>query len=793
MPYSVSLFSTLVLAFLIFGCASSARAQSDTVYSLPEAAAGTRYDEDIPVAGVRVAKFEVVKGSLPPGIDLGQTTGHLFGLPTDVETKAYVFTVRVTHSGEKTTEFQLELVVKGGTPTLLLPVKGGAQPGGRTGTKTTTARAGSAQPAEPAGATEGAGGDKAAAKPVIDSPLTEGPAAVTGFMPMEGVKLVVVEVFPATADAAKLDAAKMLRRHDVKLAEGGRFTANVSVPLTRGQKVRVRAEMLDPKKKDLTSDAVTVERETLVQTRLIEGVKQIKGTADQKAGQVYAETKVGDDAWRQIGVGKVDADTGAFTITLENALTRRDEVRVYREGATPVKLSVENTVPPDLKPALLEGARTVSGYSTARSARIEVQVLPEESEEVGADRPLFQSQPLTVNQDTGEFTVQVPGLVAGQRVRARVENTDTWSATERVETLGDWGRVRGYFGIGMMLSKDADQSFSRRDLFLNFNIDSNWYHRPHYKSILKDPEQRLLVDEFLGRFNTDQAGQGTTAGQAIAAEKATLQAALKRLDEHTGLSDEERMATRRILLLQSLERLKGNPLMTSDRLELINNIVKKLERSARRRWDVHLNTFFDARLTPVPVTGQGTAAGGTGQDAFNSFVSSEKGALMQFGVYAPVFNHDTMTWNHRGSRNAVFVGPIGRVGVQTVFNKEALADSAVFKDNDLFNFFAVGARFGHYKLSGSDDRAPRLISYLDITRGRWQNLERLIDTGETNNAGEKIFVRRRPMRWALEGRLKIPALPFLIGFDSNIGEGPDDLRFLFGTNFDIAQLFSLLR
>lgn len=818
-PRPVSPFSIFILALLIFGCAAMTQAQTDPIYSLEPATVGVEYDEKIEVTGGRAVKFEVVKGSLPPGIDLGQTTGRIFGSPTGIETKAYTFTLRVTDSAKKTADFQLEMVVEAGSLGLNLKVKepGGTRGTQRAGARASTSRSGRSQSSS--GTRQRAGDedekgekeendddeeeDEAAAKPAVDSPLTEGAATVKGFMPAKDVKSVMVEVFPATADAAKLANAKPLRMHPATLAEGGRFTANVEAPLTRGQKVRVRAEMTDAKAKKLVSDAVTVERETRVQTRMLEGVKEIKGTADQKAGQVYAEARI-DGVWRQIGVGSVNADTGVFTIPLENALTRQTGVRVYREGTTPAELAVESTTPPELRPSLLEGARSVSGYSKALSAKVEVQVLPEEG---SSDSPLHQTQPTAVNPETGEFTVQVPGLSAGQRVRARVQNTETWSGLERVESPGDWGRVRGYFGIGMMLSKDNDQSFSRRDLFLNFNLDANWYHRPHYSTVPKESRQKDLVDRFVKGFTVDDtakrlalASAGTPEQKAaveanataVDDEKRKLSDALERLNRATHLSDEERMATRHLLLEQSLERLAGNPLVSDDRKVLIGDILQGLSRARKKRWDVHLNTFFETRLTPVPVPGQNSAAGGVGGPAFDNFISSEKGALMQFGTYAPIFHHGAMTWNHQGSQNAVFFAPIGRVGVQTIFNREALADSAVFKDNDLFNFFAAGVRFGHYKLSGSDDRAPQLVSYLDITRGRWQNLERLVDTEETDSAGEPIFVRRRPFRWALEGRLKIPSLPFLIGFDSNIGEGPDDLRFIFGTNFDIAQLFKLL-
>jgi hypothetical protein len=50
-----------------------------------------------------------------------------------------------------------------------------------------------------------------------------------------------------------------------------------------------------------------------------------------------------------------------------------------------------------------------------------------------------------------------------------------------------------------------------------------------------------------------------------------------------------------------------------------------------------------------------------------------------------------------------------------------------------------------------------------------------------------------PTRLMVEGRLKIPDTPMQIGFDANLGEGHDDLRFIFGTRFDIGALFERLK
>ena len=86
-----------------------------------------------------------------------------------------------------------------------------------------------------------------------------------------------------------------------------------------------------------------------------------------------------------------------------------------------------------------------------------------------------------------------------------------------------------------------------------------------------------------------------------------------------------------------------------------------------------------------------------------------------------------------------------------------------------------------------------MISWLTLSAGRWENFEHRIPTGEKDPLGEDIFVRRRPWRIEALGRLKIPETPFIIGFDGNFGKGPDDLRFLFGTRFDIGKIMRTLK
>lgn len=98
------------------------------------------------------------------------------------------------------------------------------------------------------------------------------------------------------------------------------------------------------------------------------------------------------------------------------------------------------------------------------------------------------------------------------------------------------------------------------------------------------------------------------------------------------------------------------------------------------------------------------------------------------------------------------------------------------------------------------NHAPELISYLDFIFGRFSNLETFIQ-GPNNST-----LKTRLYRVALEGLLKIPSTPLSVGFSANIGQievgrgsntitqrAGDDLRFFFGTKFDVGKLMDQLK
>ncbi len=339
---------------------------------------------------------------------------------------------------------------------------------------------------------------------------------------------------------------------------------------------------------------------------------------------------------------------------------------------------------------------------------------------------------------TGAFTVTLSNpLIAGQTLYIEEylfdasgnEVTSSFSAPVYVEGFGDWGRVRSYFTAGILISQDQG-SFSQSSLFLSFVLDKTW-RLPGY---------------------------------------------------YYGKSD-------------------GTPHL---------------------RWPPGFNTFFETRLTSVPVTACPTGnqaqtpsnqCTATNQ-SFNTFLTSQKTALLQVGGYFPF----TMTaWKYRGNANTLFLAPLAKVGFNTptspINQNQAQGQSAgagnppapgtgvtPVNTNNFYNFYGYGFRTGHYSMTNTKDHAPELISHLDFIVGRFSNLETFL-------AGPSgVPQRARLYRIALEGILKVPTIPLVIGFSANVGQeavgvgnntitqrAGDDLRFLFGTKFDVGKLMARLR
>jgi len=220
-------------------------------------------------------------------------------------------------------------------------------------------------------------------------------------------------------------------------------------------------------------------------------------------------------------------------------------------------------------------------------------------------------------------------------------------------------------------------------------------------------------------------------------------------------------------------------------------------------------------------SGSSGATGSTGT-ALGSFLQSQKAGTLQVGTYIPII---TGEWNRGSTNYAFFVAPLGKAGFTTLTDQQAgpATTSAAANTTTTIPFrgqfytsYSYGARLGlfqTYKNSNGDwdtSTAPQMVSYVDITTGKFGNFEAFRDltietTGASSTSGADQFLRFRPWRYSFEGLLKVPPSPFVIGFNANIGRGAtpaanvngvlhpytqprDDLRFLFGAQFDFTKL-----
>ncbi len=210
------------------------------------------------------------------------------------------------------------------------------------------------------------------------------------------------------------------------------------------------------------------------------------------------------------------------------------------------------------------------------------------------------------------------------------------------------------------------------------------------------------------------------------------------------------------------------------------------------------NTFFTVRLTSIPVavdtkTETSEPADPPDEpDSLSSFIASKKGALIQLGFYMPLWRD---SWvddpDEEGKTTVFFVAPLAKIGFQSI-NEEI----KTIRDDpdDLFEIQAFGVRIGQLRCREGIKEGIEVESYLDLTVGKWEAFEECvgkikqptpISCGDPPAGGTKIS----NFRFGLEGRLKIPGAPIILGIDLNSGEDRDDVRFILGTRFDIASLF----
>ena len=226
-----------------------------------------------------------------------------------------------------------------------------------------------------------------------------------------------------------------------------------------------------------------------------------------------------------------------------------------------------------------------------------------------------------------------------------------------------------------------------------------------------------------------------------------------------------------------------------------------------------LSALFDIRLTSIPV--DAAVENQTplpGQD-LGAFLKSQKAAVVQSGLFYG-FIPQSFKWEAgtrdgetAGTRDtltdAFVIGPVAKFAFQSVTDKQK-ALRVWNRDDDLFDAWTVGGRIAWVR---SDGKRRETLAYTDFTWGRFQNFETVVPLStaaklyqekptDDNAAGltKADFQVSQDRRFAIESRLHIPqATAVYVGLDLNNGSGRDDLRFLFGLDFDIANLITQLK
>ncbi|HEY6389883.1 MAG TPA: hypothetical protein VIX89_01325 [Bryobacteraceae bacterium] len=238
--------------------------------------------------------------------------------------------------------------------------------------------------------------------------------------------------------------------------------------------------------------------------------------------------------------------------------------------------------------------------------------------------------------------------------------------------------------------------------------------------------------------------------------------------------------------------------------------------------NIGINTYFDARLTSVAT--QAMNPGSAAADNLTTFISSKKAASLLAGTYFPIA---TGYWDRGTAKYSFFVAPLAKAGFTTLADDTApvttpAAGTTTNVTNRFFTSYAYGLRLGVFhnfmkdKTNFDTNTGPELVSYVDVTTGKFGNFEAIRDLTPGAPSGPTDpphpLHRVRPWRYSFEGLLKIPHSVFVIGFSANIGRGAyppepdeknktllrpftsprDDLRFLFGARFDFSRFLQAI-
>lgn len=407
--------------------------------------------------------------------------------------------------------------------------------------------------------------------------------------------------------------------------------------------------------------------------------------------------------------------------------------------------------------------------ATLQDAKLRIQQAPDPRQQrtiaCQVDQPVATVGPTAVSN--GAFEVTMPRrLSAGECVVVE----DAEGKKNRVEPVSavvqsvilDLGRLRGYFSIGGAISQSRS-AFSQVDTFVGFTVDSRvvgWtIHKP-----------------CTGRYS------------------------------------------------------EANP-APPECVEVEGGYRPVARALALRKFRIQLNTLAEARVGfrlattgSAQGTGATTATGGQPvQAAFQRpdqlVFNSDQPGFFQAGVHIPI-SAAGMDWRNDGKLYSFYVGPVAKFGALSFDNPVIVSRTVAIDlakpatDTSRYSIKAEEARRGAQPFHGYGIRmgifgydllgqellhrqiANDPVGYLDVTWGRGKGFRSYTFSRSVNTEGtvETVTIESddRP-RLMVEGRLKIPYLPALIGVDLNIRRGddgdeePNDFRFILAFRVDAQK------
>jgi hypothetical protein len=152
-----------------------------------------------------------------------------------------------------------------------------------------------------------------------------------------------------------------------------------------------------------------------------------------------------------------------------------------------------------------------------------------------------------------------------------------------------------------------------------------------------------------------------------------------------------------------------------------------------------ISSYFDGRFTAIPVATGASSSTNSGSDSSGNtgmsspvpgnLLTTAQTARFGVGAYLPWL---LQRWSWHGTGNALFIAPLGKVGFDSVTSATTIhvpsstpgaSSAGSVTLEPLYKFWGVGARIGHFKLSGSDSKAPETQSYIDVSFGPYSNLQ----------------------------------------------------------------------